>query len=109
MAESRPLSPLSIAILMAVSDQPAHGYAILRALEERRGPRLVGGAGSLYAALDRLTDAGLLEERSDDGDPRRRGAFALTALGRRELSAELRRMAAIVADARARRLIPGER
>src|SRR5690349_12235611 len=109
MSDSRPLSALSVAIMMTVAAEPAHGYAILRALEEREGPRLVGGAGSLYAALDRLTDAGYLVERPDDTDPRRRGAFSLTALGRRELSAELRRMADIVADARARRLIPGER
>ena len=38
-----------------------------------------------------------------------RGVFTLTPLGRRELTAELRRMAALVADGRAQRLLPGER
>lgn len=109
MTDVRPLSPLSVAIMMIVSNEPAHGYAILRALEQQPGPRLVGGAGSLYAALERLTEGGLLVERSDDSDARRRGAFGVTALGRRTLAAELLRMADIVAEARARRLIPGER
>jgi DNA-binding PadR family transcriptional regulator len=94
---------------MSVSSEPAHGYAILTALERLPGPRLFRGAGSLYAALDRLADGGLISERADRTDARRRGVFTLTPLGKRELTAELRRMAALVADRRAQRLLAGER
>lgn len=103
---TRPLTPLSLAILIAVAERPLHGYAILTALESKSQPRLVAGAGSLYAALDRMTDDGLLAMKPDLGDPRRKSCFAITPLGRRMARTELQRMEALVREGRAHRLLP---
>lgn len=102
----QPLTPLSLAILMALAEEPLHGYAIMTAVEARGGPRLLAGAGSLYAALDRMVEAGLLGEEPDLEDARRRRRFSLTRRGRNAAQAELRRMAELVAEGRAHRLLP---
>ena len=44
-----PLTPLSLAILLALADGARHGYAILRELEKQSDGRVVPGAGTLYA------------------------------------------------------------
>jgi DNA-binding PadR family transcriptional regulator len=102
-----PLTPLSLAVLVAVAAAPLHGYAILKALETRPGPRLIGGAGSLYAALDRMVDEGLLRETEAEGaDSRRRRAFAMTPLGHAVARAEMRRLQDELEAGKASRLLP---
>jgi DNA-binding PadR family transcriptional regulator len=95
-----PLTPLTLAILLAVADGPLHGYAVLKALESQGGPALVAGAGSLYAALDRLEEEALLSSVVDDEDSRRRRRFALTPLGRQVASAELSRLEGVLHEGR---------
>ena len=95
-----PLTPLTLAVLLAVADGPLHGYAVLKALEARSGPSLVAGAGSLYAALDRLEEEALLASEIDNQDSRRRRRFALTALGRQVARAELSRLEGILGEGR---------
>lgn len=104
--EPPPLTRLSLTVLMTVAAEPMHGYAILTALEARGVPRLVAGAGSLYAALDRLVEEGLLRAAPDATDGRRKRRFAMTAAGRAAVQAELRRMAGLVAEGRASDLLP---
>ena len=102
-----PLTPLTLAVLVAVADGPLHGYAVLKALEARPGPRLGGGAGSLYAALQRMADEGLLVEREDAGDDaRRRRAFGLTPFGREVARAEMGRLQGELSAGRAHDLLP---
>jgi DNA-binding PadR family transcriptional regulator len=102
-----PLTPLSLAVLVAVAEAPQHGYAILKALETRPGPRLIGGAGSLYAALQRMVDEGLLRETDADGvDARRRRAFAMTPFGRAVARAEMQRLQDELRAGRESRLLP---
>jgi PadR family transcriptional regulator len=105
-SEPVPLTPLSLGILLTVAEGPLHGYAVMKAVEARGGPRLVAGAGSLYAALDRMVEQGLLESTEDEADPRRRRRFALTASGREAARGELRRLAALVQEGREKRLVP---
>jgi DNA-binding PadR family transcriptional regulator len=102
-----PLTPLSLAILLAVAEAPMHGYAILKALEARPGPRLTKGAGSLYAALERMLEDGLLAETEAEGDDvRRRRAFAMTPFGRAVAQAEMGRLQDELRAGRERRLLP---
>lgn len=101
-----PLTRLSLTVLMTVAAEPLHGYAILQAVEGRGEPRLVAGAGSLYAALDRLLEEGLLEAQAEAGDGRRKRRFGITARGRGAVRGELERMAALVAEGRAHDLLP---
>jgi PadR family transcriptional regulator len=102
-----PLTALSLAVLLAVAEDPLHGYAVMKRLEERPGPRLVAGAGSLYAALDRMLDEGLLRATPDSADTRRRRRFAITAFGREVVRAELERLQSEIRIARDVNLRPG--
>jgi DNA-binding PadR family transcriptional regulator len=102
-----PLTPISFEILLALTQADLHGYAILQAVEARLSGKLPLRTGTMYRALARLMDEGLIERSSptDDGDPRRRN-YRITALGRDTARAEARRLADQVAAARAHRLLP---
>ncbi|MGD2071321.1 MAG: PadR family transcriptional regulator [Gemmatimonadota bacterium] len=100
-----PLTPLSMAVLLALSEEARHGYAIRQELEARTdGVPL--GTSSLYAALRRLSDEGLIEEVSDPTDARRR-SYRVTANGRAAARAEALRMARVAGRARDARLVTG--
>jgi hypothetical protein len=69
-----------------------HGFAIARAIQERDAARRLLAHGTLYRALARMEDAGLLESRWEDpevaageGRPRRR-LYHVTAAGVRALA-----------------------
>jgi DNA-binding PadR family transcriptional regulator len=108
-AAKLPLTPLSLAVLLVLADEPRHGYAIIKALEAETEGRIVPGAGTLYAALQRMVDDGLITERSRslaDGDDQRRRYYSLTAFGRDVARAELLRLARLMSSGSARRLVP---
>jgi DNA-binding PadR family transcriptional regulator len=101
------LTELSLHVLLAVGEGAVHGYAIGRDIEQRSGGRLDPTTGALYQALKRLTRDGLVRQvrppKGADVDARRR-YFALTAEGRRAVSAEIRRLDGLVELAQQRRL-----
>jgi DNA-binding PadR family transcriptional regulator len=69
-----PLREPTFMILAALAPQPLHGYAIIGEVAELSGGRLALRPGTLYGALDRLGDEGLLEpdhEEVVDGRLRR--------------------------------------
>jgi len=102
-----PLTPLSHAVLLALADGPLHGYAIMRGVEEHdEGVR--AGTGTLYAALQRMEEDGLIRRAAappDETDARRR-YYALTELGRSVARAEAGRLARLLERAAAKRLGP---
>jgi DNA-binding PadR family transcriptional regulator len=102
---SLPLTPISFEILLAVMDGSQHGYAILQAVETRLGGLLPLRTGTIYRALARLMEEGLIEEAAG-GDDRRRN-YRITAQGKAIARAEARRLADQVA--RAKRLMPEPR
>jgi DNA-binding PadR family transcriptional regulator len=82
-------------ILAALARGQAHGYLLLRSVDELSRGRVRLRAGTLYSALDRLERDGFIElERveSDGGPPRR--SYRITAAGRDLLEAEIARMEA---------------
>ncbi len=92
------LTPLWFLILVVLSDGPLHGYRLLQELERRTRGRFSPGTGTLYTALQRLTDDGLIqEEPSPPGADRRRRYYGLTTRGRTAARAEAGRMAEMVA------------
>ena len=103
---SLPLTPISFEILLAVIDGAQHGYAILQAVESRLGGVLPLRTGTIYRALARLMEEGLIEESSASDDERRRN-YRVTAQGKAIARAEARRLADQVA--RAKRLLPERR
>ena len=105
-----PLKPLVFEILLALADEPRHGWNLVSEVEARLdGPPLL--PGNFYRTLRRLLADGLIEEaraprrpKGDDDDPRRR-YFQLTARGERAARAEARRLEAVVEDRRVQRLL----
>jgi len=105
-----PLTPVAFDIVLALLDGPAHGYAIMQAVEAR-SPSATGlHAGTLYRALSRLVKAELIEELEEapaaSSDERRR-YYAVTELGRRAAAAEARRLESQLGAARAHGLLGG--
>ena len=103
-----PLTPIAFDILLALLDGVAHGYAIMRAVEERSEGATSLHAGTLYRALSRLVDAGLIEELDEapgEGSDERRRYYRVTAEGRRAAAAEARRLEAQLGAARAHGLL----
>lgn len=80
--------------LAALLDGPLHGYGIIKRVQELSEGRLRLTAGTLYAALDRLTEAGLVAvEREEVVEGRARRYYVLTTAGRETLAAEATRLA----------------
>ena len=95
-----PLTSTTYQLLLALAGRDRHGYAILKAVERQTDGALRLGPGTLYAAIRRLEDAGLITEsdwRPDpDLDDERRRYYRLTATGRAALIAETDRLQATV-------------
>ena len=106
-----PLTPISFEVLLALLDSDRHGYAVLQAVETRLSGKLPLRTGTIYRALARLMDEGLIERAGGSGqeeDPRRR-YYRITPYGRATARAEARRLADQVEAARAHRLLPESR
>lgn len=109
-ASHLPLTPAVLHILLALADERngKHGYAVAREVEESTEGQIRMGPGTLYGSIQRMLDASLIEERrgrASEEDERRR-YYKLTGLGKRVLSLELERLAAVVALARRKQLLP---
>ena len=104
-----PLTPAVFEILLALANGERHGYAIMRDVGERTGGRITLRPGTLYRAISRLLEDGLIVESAErpapDEDDERRRYYGLTALGRRVAAAEAVRMSELVRSAHARALI----
>jgi DNA-binding PadR family transcriptional regulator len=105
-----PLTPAIAHILLAVADEPRHGYAIMQEVARLTDGAARMGPGTLYGTIKRLLAARLVEDAPGaaghgDGDERRR-YYRITALGRRVLEAETARLALLLGAARAKRVLP---
>ena len=103
----RPLSPAVLYLLLALSDGPRHGYAIKQEAEARSDGRVRLGPGTLYAAIQRLLDAGLARETSQasapaNGQEAQRRYYELTPRGRHLLRDEVADLAHLVDYARSK-------
>ena len=74
----------SIMILVSLAASDKHGYAMIEDIERITGERL--GPGTLYGALARLEDQGLIEALPKQA---RRKPYRLTSKGRTALGAYL--------------------
>jgi DNA-binding PadR family transcriptional regulator len=83
-------SDRSILILTSLADWPKHGYALIKDIEGFAGVRL--GPGTLYGALAKLEQAGLVEVLPAED---RRRPYRITAAGREFLYERLTESARI--------------
>ncbi len=82
---------LKYVILDLLRERPAHGYEIIRALEEQFGGFYAPSPGAVYPTLDLLQDMGLVISTRQDG----KRVFSLTPEGRQFLSERRARLEAI--------------
>jgi len=79
---------LDTLILKTLEDGPRHGYGIARWLETATGERIRVDESSLYPALYRLHEKGLVDAEWGTSELDRRAKFyRLTGKGRRKLAA----------------------
>jgi DNA-binding PadR family transcriptional regulator len=103
-----PLTHLSIQVLLALADRDLHGYGIIKEVEQRTDGVIRPATGTLYTALQRLMDDGLIELTGEASpDDARRRAYRLTRLGRRVAAAEVERLAGVVRTAQGKRVVKG--
>jgi PadR family transcriptional regulator len=76
---------LDVLLLAALETGPRHGYAVKEALREGSGGRFDLPTGTVYPALHRLEDAGLIRGTWSVVDGRRRRTYQLTAAGQSRL------------------------
>src|ERR1700722_11628139 len=79
---------LDLLLLSVLVAGPGHGYAIISALRDRSGGIFDLPEGTIYPALHRLEDAGLLASSWADAHGRRRRVYGLTERGAAALAAE---------------------
>ena len=78
------MSDPTILVLSSLADGDKHGYSIMADVEVFAGVRL--GPGTLYGAITRLEERGLIRPISSDD---RRQPYRITAAGRQYLKDEL--------------------
>ena len=69
------------AVLALLTEQPMHGYQIIRQIEERSGGSWKPSAGSVYPTLQLLADEGLISAEESNG----RKTYTLTDAGRAQV------------------------
>ncbi len=80
-----PLAPHDFEILLTLLETGMHGYSIIREIEDRTGGEFEIGTSTLYAAIQRLVKAGILQETERpsgaDGDHSRRRYYRASTFG----------------------------
>lgn len=99
--ESKPLSEAVLLILMSMSGQPRHGYALIKDIAALSQGRVRLSTGTLYGALRRLLEDGWIERYQQEDTSRDKQAYRLTPPGRRRLHAELERLRQLTRAAKA--------
>jgi len=91
----RAVQEVTFLILTALAGGSQYGYGIINDVEQISQRRVRLGAGTLYAALERLREDGLIEvDREEVVDSRLRRYYQLTSSGAERLAEEADRLRA---------------
>lgn len=100
-----PLTPAMFFILLSLSDEAKHGYAIMQEVTLLSDNKVRMGPATLYTTIQRLLTHRFVVEVTREGESdQRRRYYELTRPGRRLLEAEIARMDSVVRLARKRKL-----
>jgi DNA-binding PadR family transcriptional regulator len=81
---------MSLLLLSFIEERPRYGYELIKEIEDKSGGYWKPGQGTIYGALERLDEEGLLEEvDNQEGEENNRQYYGLTEEGQEELD-ELR-------------------
>jgi len=104
-----PLTPAVFHILLALVGEDRHGYGIIKDVQYRTEGRVLLKPGTLYQAIKRLLDGGLIEESEEKADTEindeRRRYYRLSGAGQAAVSAEAERLERLVQLARAKHVL----
>ncbi len=98
-----PLQPTTFHILLSLTDEDRHGYAIILEVSRRTQGELKLSAGTLYRSIQRMVELGLITEtrtRPRSFDDERRRYYRITPLGRAVAEAEAGRLRDLLKMAR---------
>ena len=105
-----PLHKDTFHILIALAAHERHGYSIMQDIGARTDGQVRLSPSTLYTAIRRMLEDGLIEELDERPDPEhddeRRRYYRITQLGRKVALCEVRRLERLLADARATGLAP---
>jgi len=76
---------LRFVLLQLIADKPAHGYELIKAIEDRLGGSYAPSPGVVYPTLTLLEEMGYLSVEAGDGSGRKR--YSITASGQEFLTA----------------------
>lgn len=96
-AKYLPLSEATFYVMLALSQQPLHGYAIMQQTEAMSVGSVALGPGTLYGIFGTLEKQGLIVKVAEE---ERRKIYALTELGQSVLIEQVRRLEIMVNSAR---------
>jgi DNA-binding PadR family transcriptional regulator len=110
---TKPLTSANFYILFALADGEQHGLGVAAEIAERTGGDVELGPGTLYTAIQKLQNLGMIEEsanppRGAKNDSRRR-YYRITPAGRRAVQAEAERLERIVDAAIEKRILTGRK
>src|SRR4051812_27901430 len=109
MHDTNSMRTVEFHILLSLAAGERHGYGIIQDIQER-GDAPVPDVGTMYRALARMVEGGLIEAAArrpaaDAGDERR-NYYRITEAGRRVATAEARRLESLTRAARLGGLLP---
>jgi DNA-binding PadR family transcriptional regulator len=103
------LRPVEFHILLSLAAGERHGYGIIQDIQGR-GDAPVPDVGTMYRALARMVEAGLIQaaarRAAPDAGDERRNYYRITEAGHQVATAEARRLEALTRAARLGGLLP---
>jgi DNA-binding PadR family transcriptional regulator len=105
------LKPIELYVLLGLSEQPLHGYALTERIAELSDGGIRPLPGNLYVVLHRLGARGLLRPAAGaaaaaaEGEDSRRRLYQLTPRGSETLRDELARFDRLLRSSTARRAL----
>ena len=109
MYSPSPLTPAVFHILLAMAHGERHGDGIMQEVSARTGGKVILGPGTLYGTINRMLEAGLIEESDERSDPAlsdvRRRYYRITRKGWRAAVTEGERLEELLRVARAKHVL----
>ncbi len=96
--KNTPLTEALFYILLSLR-RPNHGYGIIREVEELTKGRVVLGPGTLYGAIQTMTETGWIRIYSEETDSRKKKLYIITDLGAGVFREEKKRLEELLSNA----------
>lgn len=92
----QPLSESTYLVLLALTEEPLHGYGIIKKIEEYSNGDIILAPGTLYGVLTNLQKQKLIELVTAEKESRQKKIYRLTAEGRISFTSEYQRFKRIL-------------